>query len=67
MGEAVTPPGETSPGAEFARASGFEVVNRDGLKALDLDEHPDWAPLDQWVAERIGEYASGGVAEPHAG
>ena len=57
MAEAVTPPGDTSPGAEFARACGFDVVNRDGLKALDLDEHPDWAPLDQWVAERIGDYA----------
>ena len=56
MGEAVTPPGETSPGADFARASGFEVVNRDGLKALDLDEHPDWAPLDAKVAQRIGGY-----------
>jgi GNAT superfamily N-acetyltransferase len=56
MGGAVTPPGETSAGVEFAGASGFEVVNREGLKALDLDDHPDWAPLDQRVAERIGDY-----------
>jgi hypothetical protein len=56
MGEAVTPPGATSPGAEFARAHGFEVANVDGLKILDLEDHPDWAPLDARVAERIGDY-----------
>jgi hypothetical protein len=52
----VTAPGETSAGVEFATASGFAVVNREGLKALDLDDHPDWAPLDTRVAERIGGY-----------
>jgi GNAT superfamily N-acetyltransferase len=56
MGEAVTPPGQTSPGVEFAEATGYAVVNRDGLKALDLDDHPDWAPLDARVAGRIGDY-----------
>ena len=56
MSGAVTRPGETSAGVEFAAASGFAVVNRDGLKALDLDDHPDWAPLDARVAERIGDY-----------
>ncbi len=56
MSGAVTRPGETSAGVEFAVASGFKVVNREGLKALDLDDHPDWAPLDARVAERIGGY-----------
>ena len=56
IGGAVTPPGGSSAGLEFARAAGFDVVNREGLKALDLDDHPDWSPLDARVAERIGGY-----------
>jgi GNAT superfamily N-acetyltransferase len=53
---AFTPPGGTSPGAGFAAAHGYEVANTEGFKVLDLHEHPDWAPLDEQVAARVGGY-----------
>ena len=53
---AFTPPGGTSAGARFAAAHGYEVANTEGFKVLDLHDHPDWAPLDERVARRIGRY-----------
>ena len=53
---AFTPPGGTSAGARFAAAHGYEVANTEGFKVLDLRDHPDWGPLDERVAQRIGGY-----------
>jgi GNAT superfamily N-acetyltransferase len=53
---AFTPPGEPSPGSRFAARHGYEVANTEGFKVLDLRDHPDWGPLDERVAARIGDY-----------
>jgi GNAT superfamily N-acetyltransferase len=54
--EVVSAVGVVGPGELFARAKGYPVANREGVKVLDLRDHPDWAPLEQKVAERVGDY-----------
>ena len=54
--EVVSEVGVVGPGELFARAKGYPVANREGVKVLDLREHPDWAPLEQKVAARLGDY-----------
>jgi GNAT superfamily N-acetyltransferase len=56
LGAAYTSPGGESAGSRFAAARGYDVAHREGLKVLDLREHPDWASLDAEVASRVGEY-----------
>ena len=54
--EVVSEVGVVGPGELFAKAKGYPVANREGVKVLDLRAHPDWAPLEQKVAARIGDY-----------
>jgi GNAT superfamily N-acetyltransferase len=54
--EVVAPLGEVSAGERFAEAHGYPVANREGIKVLDLHDHPDWAPLAQRAAERGAAY-----------
>ena len=54
--EVVSEVGVVGPGELFARAKGYAVANREGVKVLDLREHPDWAPLERKVAERLGDH-----------
>ena len=54
--EVVSEVGVVGPGELFAKAKGYPVANREGVKILDLRAHPDWAPLEQKVAARIGDY-----------
>jgi GNAT superfamily N-acetyltransferase len=57
LAEVLAPPGVTGSDDErFALARGYAVANREGLKMLWLGDHPDWAPLDERVAQRIGDY-----------
>ncbi len=56
MAAAFTPTGGTSPAARFAAAHGYEVAHTEGWKVLDLRDLPDWGPLDERVAQRIGDY-----------
>jgi len=56
LGAAFAPPGAESAGSRFAAARGYDVAHREGLKVLDLDDHPDWATLDDEVAARIGDH-----------
>ena len=56
LGAAHTSPGGESTGSRFAAARGYDVAHREGLKVLDLHDHPDWASLDAEVAARIGGY-----------
>jgi GNAT superfamily N-acetyltransferase len=54
--EVLAPLGVVGPGERFAEARGYPIANREGVKVLDLDDHPDWAPLRQKTAERAGGY-----------
>src|SRR4051794_19324460 len=54
--EVLAPVGVTGPGELFAQARGYPVANREGVKVLDLGDHPDWAPLEGKVARRIGDH-----------
>jgi GNAT superfamily N-acetyltransferase len=54
--EVLAPVGVVGPGELFAEARGYPVANREGIKVLDLTDHPDWAPLEQKVADRVGDY-----------
>ena len=54
--EVVCAPGEVSAGQRFAETHGYPVANREGVKVLDLLDHPDWAPLARMVAERGAGY-----------
>jgi len=54
--EVLAPVGVVGPGEHFAAARGYPVANREGIKVLDLADHPDWAPLEQKVAYRLGDY-----------
>jgi GNAT superfamily N-acetyltransferase len=54
--EVLAPVGVVSPGERFARARGYPVANREAMKVLDLSDHPDWAPLEQQVADRGATY-----------
>ena len=56
LGAAYTPPGGESAGSRFAAARGYDVAHREGLKVLDLHDHPDWASLDAEVASRADGY-----------
>jgi len=54
--EVLAPVGVVAPGELFAEARGYPVANREGIKVLDLADHPDWTPLERKVADRIGDY-----------
>jgi GNAT superfamily N-acetyltransferase len=54
--EVLAPVGVVGPGELFAGARGYPVANREGIKVLDLADHPDWSPLEQKVVERLGGY-----------
>ncbi len=54
--EVLAPIGVVGPGERFAEARGYPIAQREGVKVLDLDDHPDWAPLARKVAERADGY-----------
>jgi GNAT superfamily N-acetyltransferase len=57
VGETIGPVGGSTPGEPFAAAHGYVLAQREGLKVLEIHQHAGtWAPLDDHVAERIGDY-----------
>ena len=54
--EVLAPIGVVGPGERFAEARGYPIAQREGVKVLDLDDHPDWAPLARKAAERADGY-----------
>lgn len=54
--EVLVPVDGVVPGELFAKASGYPVAAREGVKVLDLRDHPHWAPLEAKVADRIDGY-----------
>lgn len=57
LAEVFTPPGESSPGLEFAQASGFTVGLETEAKVADLPETEHlWQPLAEQVAPHMDGY-----------
>jgi len=54
--EVLAPVGVVGPGELFAAARGYPIAQREAVKVLDLDDHPDWTPLARKAAERAGGY-----------
>ncbi len=54
--EVLAPIGVIGPGERFAEARGYPIAQREGVKVLDLDDHPDWAPLARKATERADGY-----------
>jgi GNAT superfamily N-acetyltransferase len=54
--EVPSPLGAVGPGELFAEARGYPVGNREGIKLLDLADHPDWSALAERAAARGGGY-----------
>ena len=54
--EVLAPVGVVGPGEQFAAVRGYPIAQREAVKVLDLDDHPDWAPLARKVSERADGY-----------
>jgi GNAT superfamily N-acetyltransferase len=54
--EVLAPIGVVGPGERFAEARGYPIAQREGVKVLDLTDHPDWAPLIRRTTERAEGY-----------
>ncbi|MEO6511589.1 MAG: GNAT family N-acetyltransferase, partial [Nocardioides sp.] len=54
--EVLAPIGVVGAGERFAAARGYPIAQREGVKVLDLSDHPDWGPLARKVAERMDGY-----------
>jgi GNAT superfamily N-acetyltransferase len=54
--EVLAPIGVVDPGERFAEARGYPIAQREGVKVLDLDDHPDWVPLTRKTTERANAY-----------
>jgi GNAT superfamily N-acetyltransferase/RimJ/RimL family protein N-acetyltransferase len=54
--EVIARPGQVSAGEKFAASHGYPVANREGIKVLDLREHPDWSALEQRASDRTNDY-----------